>query len=55
MKYVVEITEILQRLVEVEATSPEEAERRVSNMYRRGQEVLDDADRVDVTILLKQS
>ncbi|MBQ6142236.1 MAG: DpnD/PcfM family protein [Kiritimatiellae bacterium] len=55
MKYVVEITETLQRLVVVEAKDPEEAEREVSNMYRQGQVVLDDADHIDVAFQVTES
>ena len=50
MKYSVEITETLQRVVEVEADGAVAAERIVSDIYRQGQIVLDDKCCVDVVV-----
>ena len=50
MKYSVEITETLQRVVEVEADSVADAERIASDKYRQGQIVLDDTCCVDVVV-----
>ena len=50
MKYSVEITETLQRIVEVEADGAADAERIASDMYRHGQIVLDDTCCVDVVV-----
>ena len=51
MKYEVEITEILQRVVEVEAASVEDAERQVRATYRAGDIVLDAEDCTEVEIV----
>jgi len=48
VKWAVEITETLQTRVEIEAASAEDAEKKVRNMYRRGDVVLDASDYVDV-------
>ena len=48
MKYEVEITETLQRTVEVEAASTEDAERQVRAAYRAGAIVLDAEDCTEV-------
>ena len=48
MKWNVEITETLQRRIEVEAESAEAAERKVRSMYRGGDIVLESSDIVDV-------
>ena len=50
MKYTVEITETLQRIVEVDAESDSEAEAFVSRQYRMGDVVLDSSDHVDTNI-----
>ena len=50
MKYSVEITETLQRVVEVEADGIADAERIASDKYRQGQIVLDDTCCVDVVV-----
>lgn len=50
MKYSVEITETLQRVVEVEADDAADAERITSEKYRQGQIVLDDTCCVDVVV-----
>ena len=50
MKYSVEITETLQRVVEVEADGVADAERIASDKYRQGQSVLDDTCCVDVVV-----
>ena len=46
-KYLVEITETLQRQIEVEADSREEAEKVANMMYRNADVVLNDEDFVD--------
>ena len=51
MKYEVEITETLQRVVEVEAASAEDAERQVRAAYLAGDIVLDAEDCADVEIV----
>ena len=51
MKYEVEITETLQRTVEVEAASTEDAERQVRAAYRAGDIVLDAEDCTEVEIV----
>ena len=50
MKYSVEITETLQRVVEVEADGVADAERIASDKYRKGEIVLDDTCCVDVVV-----
>ena len=50
MKYTVEITETLQRQVEVEAPTREDAELMVKHMYRDGEIVLDDTHLIDTEI-----
>jgi hypothetical protein len=50
MKYSVEITETLQRVVEVEADGAADAERIASDKYRQGQIILDDTCCVDVVV-----
>lgn len=50
MKFSIEITETLQRVVEVEADDAADAERIVSDKYRQGQIVLDDTCCVDVAV-----
>ena len=52
MTYVFEITETLQRQVEVEANSREEAFHKVSELYRIDNIVLDSRDFVDTSIEL---
>ena len=43
-KYSIEVLEVLSRIVEVEASSKENAIERVRQMYRKCQIVLDDSD-----------
>jgi hypothetical protein len=50
MKCEVEITETLQRMVEVEAASAEDAERQVRAAYRAGDIVLGAEDCTDVEV-----
>ena len=50
MKYIVQIEEILQRVVEVEAESKDEAWKKVSQQYKDEEIVLDSSDYVDTTI-----
>lgn len=50
MQYVVEITETLQRCVEVVADSESEAEAKVRQMYRSGEFGLDASDHVDTVV-----
>ena len=50
MKFSIEITETLQRVVEVEADDAADAERIVSDKYRQGQIVLDDTCCVDAAV-----
>ena len=47
MKYNVEISETLARTLEVEASSAEEAESKVREMYRSGAIVLSAEDHID--------
>lgn len=44
MKIKVEITELLQRVIEFEALSPEDAERQMLEKYRNGDVILDADD-----------
>jgi hypothetical protein len=46
----VEITETLQRVVDVEASTLDEAVDRVREQYKRGEFILDSGDFVDVHI-----
>ena len=50
MKYIVEVEEILQKVVEVEAESKDEAWKKVSQQYKDEEIVLDSSDHVDTTI-----
>ena len=50
MKYKLEITEWLQKVIEVEANSKEEAYNIVSDMYRKNEIVLDSSDFIDKEI-----
>ena len=50
VKYAVEITEVLQKVVEVEAESDSEAEASVLHRYRIGDIVLDSSDHMDTNI-----
>ena len=43
-KYKVEVTETLQRVMEVDADNKEQAEAQVREMYRREEIVLDEGD-----------
>ena len=47
MKYNVEIIETLVHTVEIEANSPEEAESKVREMYRKGDIVLSADNHID--------
>jgi len=49
-KYKIEVTETLQRIVEVSARSVEEAIAQVTEKYREGEIVLDSSDFIDVKI-----
>ena len=53
MRYEVEITETLQRSVEVEAASAEDAERQIRAAYRAGDIVLDAEDCTEVEFDVK--
>lgn len=55
MKYEVEITETLQRMVEVEAASVENAERQVRTAYRAGDIVLDAEDCTGVEVVSRSA
>lgn len=46
-KYTVEITETLQKQIEVKANSKEEALIIVKNKYRKGEEILTETDYID--------
>ena len=50
MKFKLEITECLQKVIEVEAKTKEEAYNKVSRMYRDGEIVLDSNDFIDKEI-----
>ena len=50
MKYKVEITEILQRIIEVEASNEKEAIELVEGKYRKEEVILDDTDIKEVKI-----
>lgn len=52
MKIKVEITEILQRIVEIEAENDSEAIECATELYSRGQIVLDADDHIDTEISL---
>ena len=54
MKYEVEITETLQRSVEVETASAEDAERQIRAAYRAGDIVLGAEDCVGVEVAVKE-
>ena len=43
-KYSIEVLEVLSRIVEVEASSEEDATEQVRQMYRKCEIVLDDSD-----------
>lgn len=49
MKYIVEVTEMLQRLVKVESSSPNDALNKVRELYRRSDIVLDASDHVETS------
>ena len=55
MKFKVEITETLQRTVEVEAASAEDAERQIRAAYLAGAIVLDAEDCMGVEIVSRLS
>ena len=46
-KYLVEITETLQKQITVSANSREEAEQKVRNKYKNEEIVLDESDYID--------
>ena len=50
MKFQVQITETLQRLVEVDAWSAKDAEAFVRRQYRSGEIVLDSSDHIDTNV-----
>lgn len=50
MKFQVQITETLQRLVEVDARSARDAELFVRQKYRSGEIVLDSSDHIDTDV-----
>lgn len=50
MKFQVQITETLQRLVEVDARSARDAELFVRQQYRSGEIVLDSSDHIDTDV-----
>ncbi len=52
MKVKVEITEILQRIVEIEAKNDSEAIERANELYSKGQIVLDAEDHIGTEINL---
>ena len=47
-KYKIEITEILQKTVEVEADNKEDALHKIMKMYKNEEVILDDNDSVDL-------
>ncbi len=49
-KYLVEITETLQKQITITANSREEAEQKVKEKYRNEEIVLDESDYVDTEI-----
>lgn len=49
-KYLVEITETLQKQITIRANSREEAEQKVKEKYRNEEIVLDESDYVDTEI-----
>ena len=53
MKYCIEVTEVLSRLVEVEAVDEGEAIERVRQMYRKCEIVLDDSDYMETEFSVK--
>ncbi len=53
MKYSIEVTEVLSRLVEVEAVDEDEAIERVRQMYRKCEIVLDDSDYMETEFSVK--
>ena len=55
MTYEVEITETLQRMVEVEAASAENAERQIRAAYLAGDIVLDAEDCANVEIVSRSA
>lgn len=50
MKFQIQITETLQRLVEVDARSAKDAELFVCQQYRSGEIVLDSSDHIDTDV-----
>ena len=54
MKFMVQITETLQRLVEVDAQSAKEAEMVVRQQYRSGEIVLDSSNHIDTVVMWMQ-
>ena len=53
-KYQIEVTETLQRIVEVVAHTAEEAKAQITEKYREGEIVLDSSDFVDVSIEMRR-
>lgn len=50
MRYLVEITEILQKQIEVEVDNEEEAIRLVKSQYYKGNIILDETNYIDTEI-----
>ena len=48
--YKIEITETLSRIVEIDASSKDEAYQKISKMYKEGEIVLDSSDYIDYEI-----
>lgn len=55
MKFQVQITETLQRIVEVDARSAKDAELFVRQQYRSGEIVLDSSDHIDTDVSWMQN
>ncbi len=54
MKYIVEITETLQKQIEVEASSSDEAYAKVRDDYKQGKIVLDETSYIDTDFDVKK-
>ena len=50
MRFAIQITETLQRVIEVEASSAEDAEMIVRRRYYSGEPILDSSDHVETEI-----
>ena len=51
-KYQIEVTETLQKIVEVTAYSPDDAITEITKQYREGEIVLDSGDCIDYSIAI---